>query len=109
MTNKHSDTFKQQNIILLALSKKKIEKSTNIARHYITSTTLCHKRKKDRYYNHLLVDVMYSQTHGEKTGSQGHFAFKGFSDLTVRSHTHHSTRVHACSCSLTDKVFGLRT
>ncbi len=45
------------------------------------------KRKKNRYYNHLLVDMMYSQTHGEKTGSQGHFVTKGFSDLTVCSHT----------------------
>lgn len=31
--------------------------------------------------------MIHSQVCGEKTGSQGHFAIKGFSDLTVHSHT----------------------
>lgn len=45
------------------------------------------KRKKNRCYNQLLVDMMPSQTHREKTCSQGHFVIKGFSDLTVRANT----------------------
>lgn len=31
--------------------------------------------------------MIHSQTHGESTGYQGHFAIKGFSDLTVRTRT----------------------
>lgn len=51
------------------------------------------------------VSMMHSQTRGEKTGSQGRFAIKGFSDLTVRFHTtQHAGQVLACRCSLTNQV-----
>lgn len=35
----------------------------------------CHRRRKAGITNHLLVDVIHSQVHREKT--QGYFAIKG--------------------------------
>lgn len=55
---------------------------------------------KDRQQIHLLVDTMHSQAHGGGGEKQALiFKSKGFSDLTVRSHTTLRAGVCAAACS----------